>query len=973
VRGAAGPDVDAEDLRPGLLTTHRDSTPLEITRLEPTIALLLKAGEAAHPRLSPQGSTIRWEGYLNILRPGTYRFSARLRGKFRLTVAGKEVFAAEATDDAPALQHGPTTRLEAGAQPLQAEFTRLPGPARLELLWRAPHFREEPLPYDHLGHLPAKVPARLAADILVERGRFLAEEHSCTRCHQPAANDRLAHGLVSRQGPDLSEVGQRAFVGWIERWLESPQTLRPGATMPRLFSEDEKGRAERHAVAVYLASLGGPLRPQSEFRGREGGDRWRDLQASLARGRRLFTATGCVACHGADTTGLPNLGSKTTPEKLAAYLTNPLAVDPSGRMPQMQLSGTEARDLARYLCRNRDATLATDPPNPDAQLLDLGKRVLLAKGCTNCHPIAPGGKPLAGALARVSFEDLKQSQRQRRGCLADPPMGTERRSAESTAPRFNFDAAARQALRAFLREGTTGAGSPAPAYAAQVTLQRYNCLACHSRDGTGGLTPDLVEELRRFENAENAEAVSPPPLTGVGHKLRTPWLRQVLTQAGRARPWMGLRMPQFGAANVGQLAEALAAVEGTDPDDTIHQTAVTTATVEAGRQLVGKSAFGCISCHDLAGFPNSGTRGPDLAGQNQRVRHEWYRRWLEQPQRMQPGTRMPMVFPDGKSVLPTILGGNADAQAEAIWAYLSLGASLPLPDGLEPPKGLVLTAKDRPVLLRTFLPDAGSRAIAVGFPNGVSVAFDAATCRLAYAWSGNFLDAGPVWNNRGGNPAKLLGPRFWTAPPGCPWAATTTDEPPDFAALARDPARGAALPEGQLYDGPRQLRFVGYATDKAGVPTFRYQVNIGESQPVTVSERPEPLRHAAGIGVCRQFTLDVPPHRTAWLWAAEATQAPRVLDRAGNRVATDATSGAAETAAAERALVLPQGGGRVVLLTVASAPAGTRWHLARHGGGWHALLVLPASSEAARLSVRLNVWTPYRDDAGFLKELSGIK
>jgi hypothetical protein len=430
---------------------------------------------------------------------------------------------------------------------------------------------------------------------------------------------------------------------------------------------------------------------------------------------------------------------------------------------------------------------------------------------------------------------------------------------------------------------------------------------------------------------------------------------------------MGLRMPQFGAANVGHLPEALAALEGADPDEGLQPVAVTTAKLETGRLLVGKNAFGCISCHDLAGIPNSGTRGPDLASQNQRVRHEWYRRWLEQPQRMQPGTRMPMIFPDGKSTLPTVLGGNADAQADAIWAYLSLGANLPLPDGLEPPKGLVLTAKDRPVLLRTFMPDAGARAIAVGYPNGVSLAFDAATCRLAYGWSGNFLDAGPVWNNRGGNPAKLLGPRFWTAPPGCPWTATTTNEPPDFPALARDPARGAAPPEGQLYEGPHQVRFEGYATDKAGMPTFRYEVNASEAQPVRVTECPAPLRHAAGIGVSRRFTLEVPAQRTAWLWAGDASQPPRLLDRNGNSIATT------EQAAAERALVLPQSGDRILLLMVHTAPPGTRWHLARHAGGWHVLLVLPASAEPARSSVCLDIWMPYRNDAAFFKELRALR
>src|SRR5262249_21654171 len=144
--------------------------------------------------------------------------------------------------------------------PLTAEFTRLPGLARVELLWQSSHFRSEPLPYDHIGHLPAQEPSRLAACAEAERGRFLAEEHGCTRCHQPNAEDRLARGLQSRQGPDLSRVGGRVHAGWLYRWLESPRQVRSDATMPELFADDESGRVERHAVAAYLASLGGPLR-----------------------------------------------------------------------------------------------------------------------------------------------------------------------------------------------------------------------------------------------------------------------------------------------------------------------------------------------------------------------------------------------------------------------------------------------------------------------------------------------------------------------------------------------------------------------------------------------------------------------------------------------------------------------------------------------------------------------------------------
>lgn len=1013
-RAAGDGDTTDVDHPPGLVATYRDQAapaPVEIARLEPGLALALGIGEAAHPRLAADGGTVRWEGVLTVLRAGGYRFQATVRGRFRLALDGKEVLAVEGKAAVPVEQDGGEVRLEAGAHPLRADFTRLPGAARLEVSWQSPYFLREPIPHDVLGHLPNQVTPQLEKDALAERGRLLAEEHNCTSCHRPADGDRMAKGLLKRQGPDLSKVGQRVHAGWMYRWLETPQKLRPGAVMPRLFGDDDAGRVERYAVIRYLESLGGPV-PAPHKR------EPKDVQASRTRGRALFTSVGCIACHqdqnGKDTkpTGpsfyglgaagevcarypLAGLGSKTTADKLTAYLSNPLATDPSGRMPDMRLQGREAEDLARYLCASEDAEGRPElpaPPKPedvlaafrrvepraeeakafqrqpaDAQLRDLGKRLVVVRGCANCHAIAPGGKPLAPAPAGPSFDDLKKPARQEAGCLATDA------GKRGLAPEFAFGDRDRRALRLFLTEGSRGSGSPAPAHAARVLLTRFNCLACHGRDGEGGLTPNLVEELRRYEKAENAEAVSPPPLTGVGHKLRTPWLREVLTAAGRARPWMALRMPQFGDAQVGRLPEALAALEGADPDSDVHKVPLTSAKIEAGRHLVGRNAFGCISCHDLARIPNTGTRGPDLAFMDHRVRYAWYRRWLEQPQRMSPGTRMPTVFNAGKSLVENVLAGNPDAQAEAMWAYLSLGPGLPLPEGLGPPKGLVLTVKDRPVLLRSFMPDAGARAVAVGFPGGVSTVFDAATCRLCYAWSGTFLDVSPVWNDRGGSPAKVLGDRFWQAPAGCPWGLTASQEPPDFAGRAREPAYGAAVREGKLYDGSHQLRFEGYRIDRAGVPTFRYKVGAADPHPLEVAERPGPLHTAVGVGMTRHFTVRPPAGHTAWMFAGEAARPPRLLDAAGAPLPLDLRQGSpAEVPAGGRFVLLPQDGDRVVVFGVMAAPEGSRWRLQRFGDRWQALLRLPGAGAAA-VHVDLNVWVPYRDEPGLLKELLSAK
>jgi hypothetical protein len=255
----------------------------------------------------------------------------------------------------------------------------------------------------------------------------------------------------------------------------------------------------------------------------------------------------------------------------------------------------------------------------------------------------------------------------------------------------------------------------------------------------------------------------------------------------------------------------------------------------------------------------------------------------------------------------------------------------------------------------------------------VSVAFDAATCRLSYAWSGNFLDAAPVWDGRGGNPAKPLGPRFWTAPPGCPLAVSSSLEPPDFAARAKDPAYGANPGEGKVYDGPALLQFAGYSTDKTGAPTFRYRLALDRERSAEASERIEPLRSTAGTGVGRRLTVEVPAGQTTWLNVGTTSGQPAVLDAKGNAVAVDLKAERIDLPAAGRALVLPQDGSKVLVLAAARVPDGAEWRLQKSGGGWQVLLKVPAPAAAAKHTLDLNVWAPYSNDAALIKEVLGGK
>ena len=1011
--------VKRSDLKPSLLLSVTDVEPNggRLTRLEPTVGLTLASGEAPHPQ-STGGQTFRWTGYINILLPGTYRFDAVVLGDLKVKVGDREVYAARATaaDVAAAKQiDGTDVELEPGIQPFEATLTRTGPAVRVELLWSGPGFRPEPIPYFFFGHLPTQRPDDFATGIAREHGRLLFEEFSCVRCHQPAQDGAMAKTLTERTGPDLTEIGRRAYPGWLDAWLADPHALRPNTVMPKMFAETDAGKAERYAVVSYLASLGGPVPEPKPVDPRRVGK-------NIANGSKLYITAGCAACHGDKLTGPPtkyvnddpdapdevvfqpedyiyslgtadptgyyrlgHVGSKYTADGLAKYLQNPLATNPHGRMPNMILSGQDAQDIALFLVRQRDDDLDTelpkapdiDPANvvppedakvyaqlkPAEQWQAAGKVLLTAKGCINCHNVAPKGKALPKSPA-MSLADVRSSPKS--GCLAPTPdIGK--------VPVYAIDARQKAALGEFLTDGLTGPGSPAPAYHARTAIKRFSCLNCHNRDGEGGIDPALSEMMKTLENAENADDVQPPRLTGAGHKLRTPWLKKVLTEAGRARPWMTLRMPQYGTDNVGFLTHALPKLEGDVTDDAIGAATFTSEKVDAGRNLAGKSGFGCVACHDISGVTGGGTRGPDLASTNQRVRHDWYFRWMHQPQRMVPGTRMPQNFINGRSQIDRYYEGDADPQIDALWAYFSLGPGLPLPPGMEPPKGVVVTVKDRPELLRTFMPDdAGTKAIAVGYPGGLSLVFDAAQARIGYAWTGNFLDMTPVWTNRGGRPATLLGPKFWTAPAGHPWAVTDSRTPPDFVKRADDPAFGHQLPQDALYNGPRHVQFGGYSLDADGRPTFRYELTDPESgeSVLSVAEKPTPLPVSVAAGVSRTFAIASPANKTVWFLAGESTGEPRVYGLAGEKRTLDLKAAdSAEIAAAGNRVVLPQPGGRATVLQLTAGSEGAVWRFVPVKGGWQALLRLPESDKVSESTLSLAVWGLSRDDEALLAGL----
>ena len=95
--------------------------------------------------------------------------------------------------------------------------------------------------------------------------------------------------------------------------------------------------------------------------------------------------------------------------------------------------------------------------------------------------------------------------------------------------------------------------------------------------------------------------------------------------------------------------------------------------IQAGQRLASKEYFDCFSCH-MQGTktPEGSPEGwaPDLGLAWQRLRPEWIVKWLKDPQKVQPGTKMPGFFSDKDSVPTDVLNGDLEMQILALRDYL---------------------------------------------------------------------------------------------------------------------------------------------------------------------------------------------------------------------------------------------------------------------------------------------------------------
>ena len=728
----------------------------------------------------------------------------------------------------------------------------------------------------------------------VERGRTLFHSVGCVACHAPEG----AEGEPAIPSVPLPDLNAKTSVAALAGFLLDPRAARPGGRMPPLHLEQEEAEAiavyllrgqtplvtERRRGFEFEYYLepeqdedvpGFFLRPAPDLDALRPAGVGRiatlslDLPIPMNSGNHAFRFSGLLRLPAAGEytftlasdrrsgsslrVGDGIVASKPPFSRRETEITaeleagdHPLEVTyfirgSTGRpFVDVRLDGaalpepTPLHELASH--ENVRLRPADGPAAPGRRYEEDGGILFARYGCSSCHT-SPGVDPERGRSYAVSrakapaLDSLNPEQ-----ALAEPAMhGGE------TSPRYRLATHQKQAIRAALAALADPPPERGPEDEITLTMASFNCFACHQRRtgevDVGG--PDRVRasHFRVLDNQDlGDEGRLPPPLHGVGGKLKPRALRSILTgdRLHVRRDFMEVRMPGFPTGAAERLADALEAVDASPGD--LDEPPLSAAATEDGFELIGTGGMGCVTCHDIHVHPAPGISTIDLATAYDRLRPGWVERFLRDPAAIRPGTRMPAYWPEGEANFPHLGGGTTEGQIGAIRGFLSLGASMPAPEGMDIGSELVLVPDQRPLVFRTHMIDVGPRAIAIGYPENVHAAFDANTIRLAKIWRGAFFDAKGTWQGRAGQFFGPYGTDVLNLPAG-PAFADLDDVDSPWPATGR-------------HDRNVGGRFLGYRLDDLGRPSLRYR--LGD---VVIEETPTPLPGAGGADLARRFRL----------------------------------------------------------------------------------------------------------------------
>lgn len=467
------------------------------------------------------------------------------------------------------------------------------------------------------------------------RGKELFEEVGCQGCHvaEIGKKNNAPRGFENF-GPNLAGVGSKLKPEWIYAWVKDPKAYFPETRMPSLRLSD----GEAADIAAYLSSL------------------------------KLETTAGPIEGQ--------------TQAQVFDAIRKP-ALD------EGELENMVVEQLHKLMTRD-EAVAKAASMGKDEKLVYLGEKMIARQGCFACHMI--GGFEKAQPIGTdLTDQGRKLVKRLDFGFhheipntlhdfifnkLKDPRIYDDGRLKEAAwedklkMPFFNFTDDEARDITTFVLGLTKEqilkervkllSPREIDIEAGRRIIRERNCQGCHVLEGQRG-------DIRAFY-AEDKLGNAPPVLYREGSKVNSDWLYGFLKAPTPIRPWLKVRMPTFhftdDEANV--ISRYFAAY---DSEPYPFVTPDMEAPPAERLTKAGELFTQCMQCH-VVGAPPPGKDpsqlAPNLLLAKKRLRAKWVAEWLKDPQKLQPGTRMPNFFYDeGNPLYP-----DADDQIQAVRHYV---------------------------------------------------------------------------------------------------------------------------------------------------------------------------------------------------------------------------------------------------------------------------------------------------------------
>ncbi len=480
-----------------------------------------------------------------------------------------------------------------------------------------------------------------------DRGEVLVARAGCRGCHVVGKDDDLEQTYGLRNfGPNLNDAGSKLSEGWLYAWLKDPQAYFPETLMPDLRLTDQ----EAADIAAYLMTLRNPdfemrrpaevdlaLRDKVVLEGLESRfsivdaaaklDAMSDRERDLWLGEKMIARQGCFGCH-----------------TISGF-------------EEMQRVGTEL----------------TEEGSKDVDKLDFALNPLNIPHTRHDWFFTKLKHPRVFDEGKKKLFDEK---------LRMPHFGLTDSDAEAvTTALLSFS---RSYVSPTAKKHLTP--SEIEIEKGRRLVYERNCQGCHVVEGAGQAIADVLTRSYVEDGAPESEAVgfTPPVLNGEGSKVQPDWFFEFLKAPIPIRPWLDVRMPTFGFDDQ-EAIDIVTYFSRLDNEQFPYRThpekRLTRRDVRAATALFSEEIYNCWTCHQRGDIKPKGdpaSWAPDLTMAKARLKPDWIESWLWDPQKIQPGTKMPTFFGDEMTYLPE--------QADRI----DLTRYMTLPEGVEPEDGIMM-------------------------------------------------------------------------------------------------------------------------------------------------------------------------------------------------------------------------------------------------------------------------------------------